>query len=132
MSRAGATPLRILLLAVALIAIAGVGFALRATSAVGVLRSDGIAFTAPGDSYYHMRRIVYSAARFPDVLAKDRYVNPPEGGEIVWPPAFDLGIAGLARLLGAGDAGAVEQVAAWVPPALAAITVFAAGAVSAT
>jgi len=69
------------------------------------------------DSFYHMRRIFYTAENFPTTLWFDSYLNHPWGLELLWPPLFDQVIAGAALLFG-GSARAVEMAGALAPPVL--------------
>lgn len=39
------------------------------------------------DSFYHMRRILYTAENFPSTLWFDSYLNHPSGLNITWPPS---------------------------------------------
>ena len=41
------------------------------------------------DSFYHMRRILYTVDHFPSTLWFDPSINYPEGLELLWPPLFD-------------------------------------------
>jgi dolichyl-diphosphooligosaccharide--protein glycosyltransferase len=109
----------------------GLGLAVRAIWWPRIFTAQGMMPPHSADSYYHLRRIGYSVARFPEVLEHDPYVGFPGVGEIVWPPGFDLGVAFLARLLVGGDAAGMEAVAAWVPAVLGALTAVAAAAVAA-
>ena len=84
------------------------------------------------DSLYHLRRIVYSVANFPQSLEFDRYIAYPAGARPIWTPVFDWLLAlaalpfapGLAAA-GRGDFAAVERFAVWVPPVLGALCVVA-------
>ncbi len=69
------------------------------------------------DSFYHMRRIFYTAENFPHALWFDSYLNHPWGFELLWPPLFDQVVAGAALLFG-GSARAVEMAGALAPPVL--------------
>jgi oligosaccharyl transferase (archaeosortase A-associated) len=69
------------------------------------------------DSFYHMRRIFYTAENFPTTLWFDSYLNHPWGLELLWPPLFDQVVAGAALLFG-GSARAVEMAGALAPPVL--------------
>lgn len=69
------------------------------------------------DSFYHMRRIFYTAENFPTTLWFDSYLNHPWGLELLWPPLFDQVVAGAALLFG-GSPRAIEMAGAFVPPAL--------------
>jgi dolichyl-diphosphooligosaccharide--protein glycosyltransferase len=105
----------------AALAVFVLALALRMLPAPLVLRSDGISFPAGADEAWHMRRIWYAVVNFPDSLPFDRYMNHPEGRGQMGPPAFDVAIAGLARLLvGDDDQVGAEWVAACVPPLLGA------------
>lgn len=82
------------------------------------------------DAYYHLRRIGYSVANFPDVLEFDFYVQFPAGAKPIWTPFFDLIVAGLARPwirdLAEGGVGDLERFAVWVPAVLGSACVVAA------
>jgi len=97
----------------------GVAFALRALPFPTVFSERGLLPGTLADEFYHLRRIVYSAVNFPEVLSFDPYVGFPHGGSIPWPPGFDWAVAALARgLVGGDDPAGIETVAAWVPPLL--------------
>jgi dolichyl-diphosphooligosaccharide--protein glycosyltransferase len=108
-----------------------VGLATRAIYWPRIFTPQGLMSPHGADSYYHLRRIWFSVVRYPAVLERDPYVGYPAGGEIVWPPGFDLGVAILARGLAGEDAAGVEAVAAWVPAVLGALTAVAAAALAA-
>ncbi|MEN8184048.1 MAG: STT3 domain-containing protein [Myxococcota bacterium] len=99
-------------------------FALRVLPWRWQLESGRVHFHG-NDAYYHARRILYSVSRLPEALHFDPYLNFPHGGEPIWPPFFDLGIAGIVRVLAGPDAGAqsVEWISIWIPPLLAVLTV---------
>ncbi len=89
------------------------------------------AATAPGwrllspDCYGHLRRTVSVARNFPRVPVRDSYLNHPEGGVFIWPPAFDLLAGGISRAL-YGRTATTEQVlrvAAILPALLGALHV---------
>ena len=83
-----------------------------------------VRFPSGRDELYHVRKIVYQAARFPEQLDFDAYVSFPFGARPVWPPFLDWLLAGVARLfVPGGDAAAVEHFVAWLPPLLGAATV---------
>jgi len=71
------------------------------------------------DSFYHMRRIFYTAENFPHTLWFDSYLNHPRGLELLWPPLFDQVVAAASLLLG-GGVHAVEMTGALAPPVLGA------------
>ncbi len=97
--------------------------AVRAIGYPTVFSKAGVQLPYAGDAYYHLRRIWFSVARFPEALSFDRYVSFPEGSQIVWPPAFDWTIAALIRpFVDPSDQVAVEAMAVWVPAVLGAAT----------
>jgi asparagine N-glycosylation enzyme membrane subunit Stt3 len=77
------------------------------------------------DCYGHVRRTVSVARHFPRVPFHDPYLNHPDGGVFIWPPAFDLLAGGVARILYGSSAatGDVLKVAATLPPVLGALHV---------
>ena len=78
------------------------------------------------DAFYHLRRIVYSVVRFPDVLDFDPYINYPHGAKPIWSPLFDWAVALVSLpFYRPGELGSVERIAVWVPPVLVAATVVA-------
>lgn len=98
---------------------------------LGFVFADGrVRFPSGRDELYHVRKIVYQVARFPELLDFDPYVSFPFGATPVWPPFLDWVIAAAVRLLAApADALAVEQLIVWLPPLLGAATVAALGEV---
>jgi len=77
------------------------------------------------DSFYHIRRIVYTVHNFPDTIAFDPYLNYPFGFEIGWPPAYDQLIAGIALIIGNGNPSisTIEVVSAIFPALMGALTI---------
>lgn len=71
------------------------------------------------DSFYHLRRIFFTAENFPTTLWFDSYLNHPLGLDLTWPPLFDQAVAAVAILFG-GGIRAVEMTAALAPPILGA------------
>ncbi|MDF0591165.1 STT3 domain-containing protein [Candidatus Methanocrinis natronophilus] len=69
------------------------------------------------DTFYHMRRILYSVENFPQTLWFDSYLNHPHGMGLTWPPLFDLTMAAASLLLG-GSSRAVDMTAALAAPIL--------------
>ena len=77
------------------------------------------------DCYGHLRRTASVARNFPRVPVHDPYLNHPEGGVFIWPPAFDLLAGGVSRVL-YGASATTEQVlrvAATLPAVLGALHV---------
>ena len=77
------------------------------------------------DCYGHLRRTVSVARNFPRVPVRDAYLNHPEGGVFIWPPAFDFVAGGLSRALygSAATTGQVVKVADILPALLGALHV---------
>ncbi len=71
------------------------------------------------DSYYHMRRIMYTVDHFPSTNVFDSYVNFPSGFPIYWPPLYDQISAGLSLLAGLGHPGRLHHRAGIRPGACA-------------
>jgi asparagine N-glycosylation enzyme membrane subunit Stt3 len=92
---------------------------------------DGQTFFTDGDSYYHLRRIAYNLASFPETLARDPYLNFPSGAEAIWPQTMDWVLALLLLPLGVGESAHLgaegsrdfEIVLVWIAPVLGALTV---------
>jgi len=80
---------------------------------------------ASTDSYGHLRRATAVARSFPRVPVRDAWLNHPEGGVFIWPPAFDLVMGGVARLAYGRDATQAEvaRVLATLPPLFGALHV---------
>jgi dolichyl-diphosphooligosaccharide--protein glycosyltransferase len=106
---------------VALFGISALALALRLLGAEQVFRGQDVIFRGY-DSYYHVRRALYSLLHFPAVLERDPLLNYPFGSAVPWPPLYDALIAAVAKLLG-GDEATLEHVAALAPPLLGALSV---------
>ncbi|MBE0524498.1 MAG: oligosaccharyl transferase, archaeosortase A system-associated [Methanosarcinales archaeon] len=76
------------------------------------------------DSYYHMRRILYTISNFPDTITFDNYINYPYGSEIGWPPLFDQAASLLAMIISflSQNKISVELSAAFFPLILGILT----------
>ena len=98
-------------------------FALRSAKFGLVFVDGGVQFPSGNDELYHIRRIVYEALRFPEVLDFDPYVGFPFGARPLWPPYLDWLLAGLARLfMGGESAASIERFVVWMPPLVGAAT----------
>ncbi len=101
--------------------------AVGAAALAFLLRLPGPGSVAPFDDLYHLKRIRWSAAHFPQVLEfdLDRGIN---GAFVPWPPLYDLCAGAIARLFG-------EGAIVWIPPVVTAllvgVTVFFVGRLSA-
>jgi asparagine N-glycosylation enzyme membrane subunit Stt3 len=100
-----------------------VALAVRLMS-VPAATTDGLRLVSP-DCYAHLRRARAVARRFPHVPVRDAWLNHPDGGIFIWPPAFDLLVGGTARLAYGSDATQAEvaRVLATLPPLLGALHV---------
>jgi oligosaccharyl transferase (archaeosortase A-associated) len=99
------------------------GLALRLIPARGSFVGGDVLFYGY-DSFYHVRRIFYTAENFPHTLWFDSYLNHPWGFELLWPPLFDQVVAGAALLFG-GDDKTIEMAAALAPPVLGSASILA-------
>lgn len=97
------------------------GFLLRLIPARNSLAEGQIHFYSY-DSFYHMRRILYTVENFPHTLWFDSYLNHPHGLELTWPPLFDQMIAAASLLFG-GSYRAVDITAAVAPPILGSLMI---------
>ena len=91
---------------------------------VAAATEGGLRLGSP-DAYAHLRRATAIARQFPSVVVRDPWLNHPDGGVFIWPPAFDLLGGGLSRLAfgadGTRDEGA--RVLSILPPLLGALHV---------
>lgn len=101
-----------------------VGLIVRLYAGRGAFIGGDVLFSGY-DEYYHMRRIFYTAAHFPQTLWFDSYLDYPKGFEITWPPLFDYLSAGMSLLLGGGTHQGIETVSALLPPVIGALTIVA-------
>ncbi|HJO24797.1 MAG: STT3 domain-containing protein [Myxococcota bacterium] len=102
--------------------LAALAFALRAAGHETVFAGDELAPTV-GDAWYHLRRIVYDAARFPHLLGFDPFVQFPRGASAAWPPLFDALVAWFALPVVENVGPEMKRFALWVPPVIGALTV---------
>lgn len=109
---------------ISLTAIVLVAFLMRMISYSMVTANGSINFSGY-DSFYHMRRILYTASNFPHSLNFDSYINYPNGFEVGWPPFFDFLGALLAKILGGGqpDLYTIEFAGALLPVLLGVLTI---------
>ena len=109
--------------ALALAATCAIGFLLRTTNAATVLLGDRVVL-AENDPHYHLRRVLQVLRDYPRVPSFDPWIDHPHGAPVVFAPLFDFALATLALLAGLGpdEPGAVELLAAFVPPVLGALT----------
>ncbi len=91
---------------------------------VAAATEGGLRLGSP-DAYAHLRRATAIARSFPAVTVRDPWLNHPDGGVFIWPPAFDLLGGGTSRLAFGADAtrDEVARVLAVLPPLLGALHV---------
>ena len=105
------------------LALAVLAFLIRAISLPSVYAADRVTFFGM-DAYYHMRRVAYGLARFPETLTFDPYINFPHGAKPIWPPFFDAFTSLLVLpFYASGGIEAAERAAVWIPPLFGAATV---------
>jgi dolichyl-diphosphooligosaccharide--protein glycosyltransferase len=78
---------------------------------------DGRVVIRDPDACYHLRRAGIIADRFPDFALFDSYMNHPRGAHVIWPPLYDLVLAGALRVFPAEPPGTSAAVAL-LPPLL--------------
>lgn len=52
------------------------------------------------DSFYHLKRIIYTFENYPEMLMFDPFLSYPEGDFVPWPPLFDFIGGSLAKIIG--------------------------------
>ncbi|AKJ39132.1 MULTISPECIES: oligosaccharyl transferase, archaeosortase A system-associated [Methanosarcina] len=109
---------------ISLIAVGLVAFLMRLIS-YSTVTANGSINLLGYDSFYHMRRILYTTFNFPHPLNFDSYINYPAGFEVGWPPFFDFLGALLAKVLGGGnpDLYTTEFAGALLPVLLGVLTI---------
>ncbi|MGD0954487.1 MAG: STT3 domain-containing protein, partial [Methanotrichaceae archaeon] len=75
------------------------------------------------DEFYHMRRILYTVAHFPNTLWFDSYLDYPHGYSITWPPLFDQLMAAISLAFGQHSQHGIEMVSATMPTVLGSIAI---------
>jgi oligosaccharyl transferase (archaeosortase A-associated) len=77
------------------------------------------------DTYYHVRRILFTVLHFPNAISFDSYIDFPYGSKIGWMPLYDQFIALIALIAGLGKPSlyTIEATAATIPPILGVLTV---------
>ena len=86
---------------------------------------DGNVLFAGYDEFYHMRRILYTVAHFPNTLWFDSYLDYPHGMNITWPPFFDQLLAAVSLAFGQHSQHGIEMVSAIVPVFIGSISIVA-------
>lgn len=99
------------------VAIAGVALWARVSRA-GEVFVGGETIPVEHDCFYHLRRILLTAADFPDVPIRDPHINWPIGADCGWPPGFDQLGALFVLLFGGGSEAGRARAAAILPVVL--------------
>jgi dolichyl-diphosphooligosaccharide--protein glycosyltransferase len=103
------------------------GLALRIASRKSSILGDGVILEGY-DSYYHMRRIVYTVAHFPDTIWFDSYLDFPNGMQITWPALFDQIAAAFYHILSpliGHTQGSIELSSSVLAPIIGCVTIIA-------
>ncbi len=89
-----------------------------------VFSRGGITFLG-ADTYYEVRRIIFTVSYFPNTLNFDLYVDFPYGNRVGWMPLYDQFVALIALIAGFGNPSpdTIEATIAIVPPLLGVLTV---------
>ncbi|MBU2567591.1 MAG: hypothetical protein KJ967_02295, partial [Elusimicrobia bacterium] len=97
-----------------------VAFAVRTLPFVKITFQEGKVFFHDTDSYYHMRRIVYSVRNNFNLPEFDSYLEYPAGAPCYWPPLFAKSVAFIVYLFQGRATSEIdmEKVAVWVMPVL--------------
>jgi dolichyl-diphosphooligosaccharide--protein glycosyltransferase len=110
-------------LAAALLLVAAIGIRIApALVARSPAIADGRAVIRDPDACYHLRRAGVIAEHGLDHALFDSYMNHPQGAHVIWPPLYDLALAGALRIFPATPPGAHPAVAL-LPPLLFAAAV---------
>ncbi len=90
-----------------------------------IVFSNGNVTFLGADTYYHVRRILFTVSHFPDTLLFDSYIDFPYGAKIGWAPLYDLFTALVALIVGFGNPSfyTIEATAAVVPVLFGVLTV---------
>ena len=100
------------------------GLVLRLFAGRNALQGGDVLF-AGYDDFYHMRRILYTVANFPNTLWFDSYLNYPYGMNLTWPPFFDQLLAAVSLAFGQHSQHGIELVSATVPVFIGSIAIVA-------
>lgn len=111
--RAGLAP------AAAAVAVVAAAIAPRIAPQWSAVVESGAAIVRDPDASYHLRRAGRIAAQCPDLALFDPFINHPHGAYVIWPPLYDLLLAGaVAAAPSPDDAAATSVTVALLPPLL--------------
>ena len=100
------------------------GLILRLYAGRNALQDGNVLFMGY-DGFYHMRRIIYTIAHFPNTIWYDSYLDYPHGMDITWPPLFDQLTAAVSLAFGQHSRHGIEMVSATVPVFIGSIAIVA-------
>jgi len=100
------------------------GLVLRLYAGRNSLQGGNVLFVGY-DEFYHMRRILYTVAHFPNTLWFDSYLDYPHGYSLTWPPFFDQLLAAVSLAFGQHSQHGIEMVSATVPVFIGSIAIVA-------
>lgn len=98
------------------------GFMLRLFAGRSSLQGGSVQFMG-ADGFYHMRRILYTVAHFPNTLWFDSYLSYPYGMNLTWPPFFDQLMASVSLAFGQHSRAGIEMASATVPVFIGSIAI---------
>jgi asparagine N-glycosylation enzyme membrane subunit Stt3 len=103
------------ILAAALVFVAAV--AARSLPFRDRVAAGGVVRVADPDACYHLRRATRMVEEAPTLAIFDRWLDPPRGAPTIWPPLWDLALAGALAIAPADpESGAVRAGVALLPP----------------
>jgi oligosaccharyl transferase (archaeosortase A-associated) len=100
------------------------GLLLRLYAGRNTLQGGNVLFVGY-DEFYHMRRILYTVAHFPNTLWFDSYLDYPHGYSLTWPPFFDQLLAAVSLAFGQHSQHGIEMASATVPVFIGSIAIVA-------
>lgn len=98
---------RAALLLALVIALASLG--IRALPRWDSVVERGRVVVSDPDACYHLRRAERIAQGVPHLAVYDRYINYPDGAHVIWPPLYDLALAGALTVFPVGDGHALDE-----------------------
>ncbi|MCQ1535193.1 oligosaccharyl transferase, archaeosortase A system-associated [Methanosarcina sp. KYL-1] len=100
-----------------------VAFYMRTLPKAGVFLSNGFVRFGGNDPWYHLRNVESILHNFPHMLWFDAYTHYPYGSDQVFAPLYDMFLAAVIWVLGAGNPGQelIYKVCAYWPSFLGAL-----------
>ncbi|MEZ5334876.1 MAG: oligosaccharyl transferase, archaeosortase A system-associated [Methanolobus sp.] len=102
-----------------------IAFYIRTVPKAGVFISETFVRFGGNDPWYHLRNVESIVYNYPHVLWFDAYTQFPKGTDQVFAPLYDLVLATIIWILGAGnpDQNLINTVSAYYPSILGALVV---------